>query len=239
MIVAVMQPYFFPYIGYFQLMHAADVFVFHDDVQYIKGGWINRNRILMNNRVGWLTMPVKGAGNYLPINQRYFVIEPDTIDKMKRRLAAAYAKSSAFNRVARTIFDLLEFPDANIATFNCNVLIAIARGLGIKCRFVRSSELDEFPDLKGQDRVIGLCSRFGADRYINPIGGTALYDPAAFADAGIELSFLQTAAPLTLTESGPQHLSVVDGLMRNGFDGQSHLLAKYILLGKEDHWTQI
>ena len=238
MIVAIMQPYFFPYIGYFQLMQTADMFVFHDDVQYIKGGWINRNRILMNNRADWLTMPVKSASNYLPISQRYYAIEPDTIEKMKRRLAASYAKSCAFNRVAQTIFELLDFPNTNVASFNCSSLKAIARKLGIMCRFARSSELDDSVALKGQDKVIGLCRRFGADRYINPVGGAELYDPAAFAEAGITLSFLQTAVPPTSTESGLQHLSVIDGLMLHDFDGYSHLLPEYTLLRKEDFPTQ-
>ena len=234
MIVAIMQPYFFPYIGYFQLMHAADIFVFHDDVQYIKGGWINRNRIMLNNRVDWLTMPIRSGSNYLSINQRYFANESGTIDKMKRRVVAAYAKSAAFDNVSPTIFDSLDLPDANVAAFNCNSLIAMAGKLGMKCKFARSSELDIPTALKGQDKVIGLCRRFEADHYINPIGGVELYDPLAFADAGITLSFLRTTAPPTPTEAGPQHLSVIDGLMHLGFKGYGELLPKYMLLGKAD-----
>lgn len=234
MIVAIMQPYFFPYIGYFQLMWAADIFVFHDDVQYIKGGWINRNRILVNDHVDWLTMPTRNASNYLSINQRYYAIESGTVEKMKRRLVAAYAKSPAFSHVGQTIFDLLDSSEANIAAFNCGSLMMIARKLGVTCKFVRSSELDCPAALKGQDKVIELCHRFGADRYVNPIGGVGLYDFKAFADAGITLSFLQTAASPTSTESGPQHLSVIDGLMNEGFDGYSKLLPQYVLLGKED-----
>ena len=234
MIVAIMQPYFFPYVGYFQLMQAADIFVFHDDVQYIKGGWINRNRILKNNRVEWLTMPVKSASNYLPINQRYFANESATVDRMKRRLAAAYSKSPAFESVASTIFDSLDFPDANIANFNCTSLVALAKRLHITCKFVRSSEIDEPGLLRGQAKVLALCQRFGANTYINPIGGVELYDAHDFAAAGITLSFLRTTAPPTLTESGPEHLSVIDGLMQRDFHGYGSLLSEYSLLKQED-----
>lgn len=229
-----MQPYFFPYIGYFQLMQAADIFVFHDDVQYIKGGWVNRNRILKDNRVEWLTMPVQNASNYLPIDERCFANEPTTVDKMKRRLAAAYAKVPAFDRVASTIFELLDFPDANVAAFNCTSLVALAKRLGITCKFIRSSELDEPGLMKGQAKVLALCQRFGANTYINPIGGVELYDAQSFAAAGITLSFLRTTAPPTLTESGPEHLSVIDGLMRRDFDGYRSLLPEYSLLNQED-----
>lgn len=233
-----MQPYFFPYIGYFQLMHAVDVFVFHDDVQYIKGGWINRNRILVDNRIDWLTRPVKNAASNLPINQRHFTDDSSSTDKLKRRIAGAYTKSQAFDDISKTVFDLLTFPDTNIASFNCNALTTIARKLGIRCRFVKSSEF-EWPDqLRGQDKVIGLCRRLGADRYINPVGGVELYSPTAFVAAGISLSFLRTSAPATLTESGPQHLSVIDGLMHEGFNGYGQLLSRYTLFEKEYVRTQ-
>ena len=238
MIVAIMQPYFFPYIGYFQLMQAADIFVFHDDVQYIKGGWINRNRILKDNHVEWLTMPVRNASNYLPIDQRCFANEPATVDKMKRRLAAAYAKAQAFDRIASMIFELLDFPDANVASFNCTSLVALAKKLGITCKFIRSSELDEPELAKGQAKVLALCRRFGANRYINPIGGVELYDAHAFAAAGISLSFMRTTATPTITASGPEHLSVIDGLMQNGFGGYARQLADFELLDGEHTRTQ-
>ena len=238
MIVAIMQPYFFPYIGYFQLMRAVDLFVFHDDAQYIKGGWINRNRILVGGHVDWLTMPVKSGSNYLPINRRNFANGPDVIEKMERRLVAAYAKSPSFDEASSTIFDLLSFDGSNVADFNCNSLTLTAEKFGIKCRFAKSSELDIPVSMKGQDKVIELCRRFKADCYINPIGGLDLYDQLAFAEAGISLSFLRTAAPPTSTEIGPQHLSVVDGVMSRGFEGCGTQLPEYTILRKEDARAQ-
>ncbi len=234
MIAAIMQPYFFPYIGYFQLMHAADVFIFHDDAQYIKGGWVNRNRILVDNHINWLTLPIKSDSNFLPINQRHFLNEPSIIDKTKRRLVAAYAKTPAFTDSSATIFDLLAFADSNVAAFNCHALVTIATKLRLRCEFARSSTLAGLGALKGQDKVIALCKKFEADHYINPIGGVDLYDPVAFSDAGITLSFLQTAAPPTPTDAGPQHLSAIDGLMNRHFDGYADLLPRYTLLRKSD-----
>jgi hypothetical protein len=232
-IVAIMQPYFFPYIGYFQLMQAVDVFVFHDDVQYIKGGWLNRNRILIDDNIDWLTMPVKKAGNHVPINERHFAKDPATVDKMKRRVAAAYAKSRHFHSVAPTILESLSFLETNVADSNCRSLTALADKLGITCEFVMASDLGQ-PPAKGQEKVIGLCRLLGASRYINPIGGVSLYDPDAFADAGIELSFLRTEAVATQTGFGAHHLSVIDGLMRDGFDGYSDRLSEFVLLEKGD-----
>lgn len=233
MIVAIMQPYFFPYVGYFQLMRAADIFVFHDDAQYIKGGWINRNKIMINNHVDWLTMPVINASNYLPINLRYFVCDSRIVDRIKRRLIAAYSKMPSFNDVSPIIFELLDCTNTNVADFNCGSLIAVARRLGINCEFVRSSELSP-THLNGQEKVIELCHRHKADHYINPIGGLELYDPKLFAKAGIKLSFMETKVTPTPTESSPQHLSVIDGLMHFGFNRYSDLLSEYTLRDKGD-----
>jgi hypothetical protein len=224
-----MQPYFFPYIGYFQLMRAVDVFVFHDDAQYIKGGWVNRNRIRTGDRSDWLSLPVAKGSNFLPINERHYSLGGDSIPKMKRRLSANYAKSPAYREILPVIFDLLDFADSNVAHFNIHLLTALARKLDIPCRFVNSSDMPSGKGLKGQSKVIALCKALDAHLYINPIGGTALYEASTFAESGLALEFLRTRVPTA--SSGPEHpyLSIIDELMQSGIERCRTLLDYYVL----------
>jgi len=225
-IVAIMQPYFFPYIGYFQLMKAVDVFVIYDDAQYMKGGWINRNRIRTNAMLAWLTFPVRRASISLRINQRHYLLGAEVV-RAKQRLQANYAKAPAYTEVASTIFSLMNFADDNVARYNANLLTKLATSLEIQCTFMTSSTITQSHDLKGQDKVIDLCKRVGADHYINAIGGMDLYDPVHFTKAGLTLSFLRTAVEPAQLASGTMQLSIIDTLMFNGIEGTNELLKAY------------
>lgn len=229
MIAAIMQPYFFPYVGYFQLMKAVDVFVFYDDVQYMKGGWINRNRILVDGEPVWLTLPVRRASITLPINQRHYLLDGEEICAIRQRLRVSYEKAPAYAETFSTLNELLAFDDSNVAKFNMNLLTVLARKLDINCRFVASSELDKTPGLKGQGKVIDICRRLGATRYVNSIGGFDLYDPQGFRRAGVELSFLR-ARTTNYAQAGQSHvpfLSIIDALMFNSFERTTPLLHEY------------
>src|SRR5690606_8625036 len=114
MIVAVMQPYFFPYIGYFQLMNAVDLFIFFDDVQYIDRGWVNRNKILLAGEARWLTFPVKKGDRDLKINERHYVDDPEVIDSLKRRVRAGYENASHFDATFKLFADALNFEDRSV-----------------------------------------------------------------------------------------------------------------------------
>jgi hypothetical protein len=215
MIIGVMQPYFFPYMGYFQLIAASDVFVFHDDAQYIKGGWINRNRIRKDGKLVWITFPVLSATHDLPINERYYAGDPQTRHRLLRRIEAAYRSAPRFAEIYPLIEEIMGFGDADVAAFNAHLIRRVAAHLGIRAAFVASSELDKDNSLTGADRVIEICRRLGATRYINPAGGKELYRAAHFSHAGIELAFL---APSVLGAAGsgpaaPQPLSIIDTLM--------------------------
>lgn len=221
-----MQPYFFPYIGYFQLMHAADIFVMHDDVQYIKGGWINRNRICLNGLAAWLTLPVRSARSSMNINQRYYLLG-DSVARAKRRLQGAYSKAPAYEETARIIFDLLDFIEPNVALFNANLLIALAKKFQLNCRFLMSSEFALPGDLKGERRVMELCKSLGADQYINSVGGVNLYHADSFAKENIQLGFLKTTVAPDNACGSTVHLSVIDMMMRAGVSGCISQLPKY------------
>lgn len=222
-----MQPYFFPYIGYFQLMHAVDLFVFHDDVQYTKEGWINRNRIPVGGKPAWLTMPVRKDSHSLTIDKRAYLLEQG-VTRIKRKLQAAYPGTKA-SPERQLIYDLLDFPEATVARFNANLLRRLADALGLRCDFMDASTLAIGPDVHGEDRVIRICQALGARHYVNPIGGTALYDPEHFAGAGIELSFLSTTIDPTRTSEGPVHFSIIDHLIRTGLPATRSLLPEFTL----------
>jgi hypothetical protein len=223
MIVSIMQPYFFPYIGYFQLIAQSDVFVFHDDVQYIKGGWINRNRIL--DRKGcdtWVTLPIAAASHRLAIRERTYLSGKENarhIQHILRKIENAYRLAPNFSKVFPLLREMLAFGDTNVAGFNINLLESIAGYLGLRARFTRSSELPKTEGLTGQARVIDICSHLGATRYVNPVGGSDLYEAKAFARRGISLLFFETA--IDPRQGKFPYLSIIHTLM-NESDAAIH-----------------
>jgi len=228
-IVAIMQPYFFPYLGYFQLMRAVDCFVFYDNAQYSKGGWVNRNRILQNGKAGWWTFPVSRENYKLPINQRSYSATPEDVQDLVQKLEAAYAKAAQFKTIFPQTRDLLERGSHNIAEFNQEHLIRLARSLGIQCKFLVSSQIPQNTALTAQDRVIDICLRVGASHYINSIGGLELYDQKSFQEAGIQLGFIKSL-PTTYPQLGHAHvpfLSIIDILMFNSQQQAGLLLKEY------------
>ena len=231
MIVSIMQPYFFPYIGYFQLVANSDIFVFHDDVQYIKGGWVNRNRILRDGRPCWLTLPVRNGAFQLTIQQRQYQLDKPVIARVLRRIEASYSKAPRFEVVFPLVEKLITLATANVAYFNDNLIKRITAELGARAKFILSSELDKQNHLAGQERVVNICQRLGATHYVNPIGGTRLYDADRFAKAGIRLSFLETAE-ITYPQFGNPsipNLSIIDVLMFNDEKRVACMLKQYNL----------
>jgi hypothetical protein len=226
MIAAVMQPYFFPYIGYFQLMSAVDVFVVYDDAQYMKGGWINRNRICRRGSVSWMTMPVSHASVSAAINQRFYLLDSG-VPRIDRQLRAAYSEAPYGGEVLDSVCSLLGSENNRVATYNAGVLNGINTLLGISPEVVFSSEVPVDNALTGQARVVALCRALGVSRYINPIGGRALYDRDEFDSAGIELVFLRTTS---VPRTGQEHLSIVDLLCHHGIAAVTEELAKHEVL---------
>ena len=217
MIVAIMQPYFFPYLGYFQLMQAVDCFVFYDDAQYMKGGWVNRNRILHDGEARWWTYPVVRENFRLPICQRRFDRSPDHDASLLDKLHGAYRRAPYKDPATALVEDTLASGASGIASLNEQGLRRVAERLGIGCRFLSSSQIEHDRNLSGQARVLDICRRLGATQYLNAIGGVDLYDPVAFADAGIELGFVRPRLRPYEQFKHPHvpFLSVVDALMFN------------------------
>jgi hypothetical protein len=230
--VAIMQPYFFPYIGYFQLIAASDVFVLHDDVQYIKGGWVNRNRILLNGESRMITFPVQKAAYELPINARYYVEDNQARKDIINLIKQGYAKAPCYRQVFPMIEELMLFGDTNVARFNENLVRRIAESLGLACKIITSSSMIKDDRLAGELRVLDICRRLDATDYTNPVGGTDLYHQEAFRECGITLRFLEARNERyeQRCDTWVPFLSVLDVLMFNSIEEIGQLLTKYRLL---------
>ena len=186
-----MQPYFFPYPGYFQLLDVADTFVFYDDVQFIQRGYIHRNR----TEQGAFTIPLAAAGQDTLIRDRLIARGqfPKFQRKWLRGLAQTYGKAPHYATVARVLEDVLSSPTASVSDLACTSVRAVADVLGLTMDFKMASALDYDRTLAGQDRMLSLLNALAAKDYLNAAGGQDLYDPARFAATGIGLHFLQPA----------------------------------------------
>jgi hypothetical protein len=210
--LAVMQPYLFPYIGYFQLIYAADLFLIYDDVSYIKQGYINRNSVLSPNGPSRFTLPVPGASSYKLIRNLQFSTD---VKKVLKTIEQSYAKAPYFEPVLPLISQVLEQEDRAIASVCLNSYQAICSYLGLDKQFKKTSELDYDRTASAQNRLINLCQKFGADCYINSPGGRSLYSKADFMKHGIKLNFIESL-PVEYQQGNntfEPNLSIIDVLM--------------------------
>jgi hypothetical protein len=226
--LAIMQPYLFPYIGYFQLIRAVDTFVVYDDVQFIKGGWINRNYILGAQDRQLITLPLVGASPNKLINQ--VQVGPQR-GKLLATLRHAYARAPQFASVYPLVEGILTHPEDNLARFVDNGLRQVCAYLGLRPQWRVSSSLGKDNDLRGQDKVLAICRELGATHYINVPGGRALYDREAFAKEGLQLSFIQPLpAPYRqFSAAFTPNLSILDVMMFNAPQECSRLLEAFAL----------
>lgn len=230
--LAIMQPYFFPYLGYWQLLDAVDRFVVFDDVNYINRGWINRNRILVNGQPTYLTVPLQQASQ----NRRIcdITIQAGTAwrEKMLRTIETTYRKSPYFHDVFTAISGIIRYESDDLADFLLNQLRTLAGLLAIKVDWIDSSRLYDNTDLSGQERILDICRREAASVYVNPEGGQALYQPGSFRERGIDLKFI-VMRPLPYPQRAGAfvpYLSILDALMELGPSGIRNHLAAYDLL---------
>ena len=191
--VAIMQPYFLPYIGYFQLINAVDVFVVYDNIQFSKKGWFHRNRILVNSKDEYFTLPLKKDSDYLNVNQRWLSDSWEQ-EKLKtlRIIKENYKKAPFYLSSLPIIEEIFNFKSTNLFDFIYNSIIKINSILDIKSKIVLSSTLAIDHELKAQLKVLAICENLQASHYINPIGGILLYDAPSFEKRKIGLSFLKS-----------------------------------------------
>jgi len=224
--LAIMQPYFFPYIGYFQLINAVDSFVFYDDVNYINRGWINRNYILGNEKNILLTLQLFGASQNLLINQLNI---GTNAQKILSTISHTYKRAPEFSNVYPLLEDIFTQDENNLANFLMISIIKIAKYLNITKNWYVSSEITKDNSLKGQSKIIQICQLLNAQDYINPTNGRSLYDFHIFKAKGLNLSFINPYF-ITYNQYGKSFvpgLSIIDVMMFNSQTECNKLLKAY------------
>lgn len=191
MTIAIMQPYIFPYLGYFQMIKAVDKFVIYDDVNYINKGWINRNRILVSGAPHLFTIPLKDASQNKLIYEIELSADASWRKKLLRTIQQSYQKAPNYSKVIQLIEEVVNLEAENISELNLHGIRKVAEYLSISTEIVSSSRIYDNGHLKGQDRILDICRQENAERYINAIGGMELYDKSIFEKENIQLSFIK------------------------------------------------
>ena len=230
--VVIMQPYLFPYLGYWQMIALADVFVLFDDVNFIKKGWINRNNILLNNSAHLFTLPLQHASQNKLINQININDNIKEKQKLLKMFESAYKKAPFFSEVFPIISSIVMYDQPNLARFLMNQFNILFTYMGIKSRLVYSSEIHKDNSLRAQDKIIDICHRLNATHYINAIGGLNLYSRERFNDENIVLNFIKMG-DVSYKQFNDQFipfLSIIDVMMFNDKCEIKEMLNKYDLL---------
>ncbi|WP_026524243.1 WbqC family protein [Butyrivibrio sp. MB2005] len=236
--VGVMQPYFFPYIGYWQLMNVVDEYVIVDDINYIKNGYINRNSILYDGESLKFGIPLRKASQNKYICDHEHGLDNDGVNKLLKTLKTSYAKAPYFENTYNHVAKILEFgltdDGRNLADFLENSIRCTASKLGITTPILRSStqaKLDA--EYKREYKVVAYCKQRNADEYYNAIGGTKLYFQKFFEENGISLSFVKTNENLSykqFTDNFVPNLSIIDVMMFCSPEQISDLLTQFTLV---------
>lgn len=211
-----MQPYFLPYIGYFQLLASVDLFIVYDNIKYTKKGWINRNRMLMNGTDAMFSLPLKKGPDSLDVVERELAAEFDR-SKLLNQFKGAYGRAPHFELTYPVLEQIVRHEDANLFRYIHNSIVRLSEYLGIKTEIHISSDIAINHNLKGRDKVLALCKAVRADTYINTIGGVELYHKDDFRMQGVDLQFIK-ARPFQYAQFGAPFvpwLSIVDVLMFN------------------------
>lgn len=227
--LGIMQPYFMPYLGYWQLMAAVDKYVVYDDVNYIKRCWISRNNILLNKGRYLFTISLNSASQNKLINE---ISIKDDFVKFTKTLTSAYSKAPYYNNVMALMSDICNYNDLTLSKFIKHSFDVILNYLNVGTELIMSSDLEKNNSLKGQEKIIHICQILQADTYINAIGGRELYNKEEFHNAGVNLYFLQSELPpyKQFNNDFIAGLSIIDVLMFNSPAEVKNMLNKYELI---------
>lgn len=228
--LAIMQPYFYPYLGYFQMIHAVDKFVFYDDVNFINRGWINRNRILINNEPKYITVELLKASQNRLINE---IEIGNNKNKILSSISMAYKKAPQYKEVFPLIEACLSKDVQYIGELAIDSIVTVCKYLGLKTEFEVSSVL--YADTKGldkADRLIAICKKNNATNYINAVGGMEIYDKEYFKAKGVILNFIKCSlVPYKqFNNDFVPGLSIIDLLMFNDIETCNKMLNKFELI---------
>lgn len=229
--VAIMQPYFMPYIGYWQLIRAVDIFVILDDVNYIKRGWINRNYILCNGQRHLLSLPVKNVSQNRHIRQHEFSCQADSWQNALKTIKLFYHNAPYFSQVFPLLSQFLSVKSGGVTEILAAQFNIITSYLDIPARILISSEVADTSGYKNQAKILQICKYLGATEYVNLPGGKALYDSSHFAAENISLNFIEPGKVRYDQFGGPfvDSLSFIDILMFNDKETIGDFLLNYEL----------
>lgn len=231
---AVMQPYFLPYIGYFQLINAVDTFVILDDVNFIMRGRINRNNILLNNNAHLFSIPLEKPSQNKLINQTKIVSDEKWKKNLLKTIHMAYQKAPMFDEIDSFIEDIINFDETDLTKYILNSFTKIADFYDIKTKFLISSEIKKDNSLKAEERIIEICKKLNTKTYINLPGGRSLYHKENFEKARINLRFINpNLGNIIYRQFGEDFvpaLSFLDIIMFNSKEKIKEFLQKYSLL---------
>jgi hypothetical protein len=228
--IGIMQPYFLPYIGYWQLIKAVDKYVVYDDVQYIKGGWINRNRMLLDGKDFMFNLLLSKASPNKLINE-IEVLSDQT--KLLRTIESAYKKATQYDIVFPLMKSIVEYEDKNLAKYVGNSIMKIAGYMDVNAEIIYSSDIREKNcNLKAQEKILHICKLLSATEYINTVSGKDLYCREDFRKKGIDLKFLCTESVRykQFNNEFVPFMSVLDVMMFNSAEEIKIMLDKYELI---------
>ena len=230
--VGIMQPYFMPYIGYWQLMNAVDTYVIYDDVNYIKRGWINRNRILIDGEPRYFNIPIQGVSQNKLIKDVDCCLSDEIIEKRLRTIELAYRRAKYFEDIFPMIDRIINCGDIAIVDLIEKSFLEITKYLDITTEIIRSSSLDKDNSLKGQNKILNICKVLGANEYYNAVGGQTLYDGREFLKRGVKLCFVKTKEIKYKQFDGKfqPNLSIIDILMFNSQNDVKKMLDEFELI---------
>ena len=229
MTLAIMQPYLFPYIGYWQLINAVDTFVIYDDVTYIKQGYISKNYLLANGNKQSFTLELMGASSNKLINN---IIIGRNSKKILKTIQQNYIKAPYFNEIFPILENILNQDEKNLAKFIGYSLQKISTYLNIDTKFIYSSDIEKDNNLKAEDKILDICKKLSVSHYINAIGGKKLYDKKKFKLENIHLNFLETefVEYKQFKNDFVPYLSIIDIMMFNSKDEIKNMLGQYTLI---------
>jgi hypothetical protein len=224
--LGIMQPYLFPYLGYFQLINYVNKYLIYDDVNFIKQGWINRNRILVNKKEYLFTLELSGASSFKLIND---INVGDNRNKLLKTIEQSYSKAPFFKPAFEMVQSVVLFTENNLGKFLTNSIRVVCEYLDVKTEILISSEIKKDTTLHGQDKILHICKMLGADEYVNAIGGQDLYSRTTFENNNIVLTFLKSK-PVHYRQNSDafiENLSIIDVVMNNSQEEIKGMLEHY------------
>lgn len=227
-----MQPYFFPYLGYWQLINAVDKYVIYDDVNFINRSFINRNYILLKDNPKRINLQLKEASQNKLINEVEISQDRKWKDDFLKTLSLCYQKAPYYLEVFPIIQGIINYEDSNLAKYLEHSIREVCKYLSIDTEILLSSAINKDNSLRGQDKILSICQVMGALEYYNAIGGVQLYSQEAFSARGIKLNFLKShdIHYAQFNENFISRLSIIDVLMFNSKEKVSELLKEYELI---------